>query len=105
MVVDPSLPESMKPFFRALENPTNLPFSRELWRYSLPEYIVGVHEPMMILIGKKDIQINWKIDGGALERVAERSVTSFAYPNSANHVLKHEDLPLEKLTAEYVSLH
>ena len=105
MVVDPSLPEAMKQFFRALENPTNLPFSRELWRYSLPEYFARVHEPMLILIGKKDVQIDWKIDGGALERAAEKPVTSFAYPDNANHVLKHEDLPLEKLTAEYVSLH
>jgi uncharacterized protein len=105
IVLDPSLPEAIRPLFRALENPTNLPFSRELWRYSLPEYLAGIHEPMLVLIGKKDIQIDWKIDGRALERAAEKSTASFAYPDNANHVLKHEDLPLEKLTAEYVSLH
>ncbi|MGH9920979.1 MAG: alpha/beta hydrolase [Nitrososphaerales archaeon] len=105
MVVHPSLPEAMKPFFRALENPTNLPFSRELWRYNLAEYIARVEEPMLVLIGKKDIQIDWKIDGGALERAAKKPATSFAYPDNANHVLKHEELPLEKLTAEYVGLH
>ena len=35
IVIDPSLPEAIKPFFHSLENPNNLPFSRELWAYSL----------------------------------------------------------------------
>ncbi|HYB04848.1 MAG TPA: hypothetical protein VED17_10315, partial [Nitrososphaerales archaeon] len=45
IVIDPSLPEAIHPFFRALENPTNLPFARELWSYSLAEHISGINEP------------------------------------------------------------
>ncbi|MGI0091912.1 MAG: alpha/beta hydrolase family protein [Nitrososphaerales archaeon] len=106
IVIDPSLPEAMRPLLRSLENPTNLPFSRELWAYSLPEYIARVSEPKLVVIGKKDIQIDWKIDGGALENVtALNTGAMFAYPENANHVLKHEEKPVEKLTAEYVSLH
>ena len=105
IVIDPSLPEVIRPLLRSLENPTNLPFSRELWNYSLPEYISRVTEPMLVVIGKKDLQIDWKIDGGALEKAtAQKSAVSFAYPENANHVLKHEEMPIENLTAQYVGL-
>ncbi len=106
IVMDSSLPEAIRPLLRSLENPTNLPFSRELWNYSLPEYITKVNEPMLVVIGKKDLQIDWKIDGGALENATARKTTvTFAYPENANHVLKHEEMPVEKLTAEYVGSH
>jgi pimeloyl-ACP methyl ester carboxylesterase len=105
-VMDPSLPDGIKQLLRGLENPNNLPFARELWNYSLPEYIAGVDDPMLVLIGKKDIQIDWKIDGGALEAAtAKKTAVSYAYPENANHVLKHEEMPFEKLTAEYVASH
>lgn len=106
IVMGPSLPDGIKLLLRALENPYNLPFARELWTYSLPEYIAGINEPMLVVIGKKDIQIDWKIDGRALENAtAQKTAVSFAYPENANHVLKHEAMPVEKLTAEYVGLH
>ena len=61
---------------------------------------------MLVVIGKKDLQIDWKIDGGALENATtQNAAVKFAYPENANHVLKHEELPLEKLTAEYVGAH
>jgi uncharacterized protein len=103
--IDPSLPEAMHPFFRALENPTNLPFARELWSYNLADHVSGINEPILVVIGKKDIQIDWKIDGKALENATARnSSASFAYPENANHVLKHEELPLEKITAQYAGM-
>jgi len=106
VVLDPSLPEGLKRLILSLQSPNNLPFARELWNYSLSEYIAGVNEPMLVLIGKKDIQIDWKIDGRALERATvQKPAVSFAYPENANHVLKHEEMPFEKLTAEYVSMH
>jgi hypothetical protein len=59
-----------------------------------------------VVIGKKDLQIDWRIDGGALENAtAKKTAASFAYPENTNHVLKHEEMPIEKLTAEYVGLH
>jgi len=106
IVIDPALPEAIRPFLRALENPTNLPFARELWGYSLPEYLAKVDEPMLVVIGKRDIQIDWRLDGGALEKAtSQNAAASFVYPEYANHVLKHEEMPVDKLTAEYVGAH
>ena len=74
--------------------------------YSLPEHIEKVSEPVLVVIGKKDIQVDWKIDGELLENAtAKKTDVSFVYPENANHVLKHEEKPLEKLTAQDASLH
>jgi hypothetical protein len=106
ITIDPALTESIRPLLRSLENPTNLPFSRELWAYNLPEPLAKVQEPFIVLIGKKDIQIDWKIDGGSLESATKQNPHAyFAYPENANHVLKHEELPREKLTPEHVGTH
>ena len=106
IVIDPSLPDAFKLFLHSLENPSNLPFSRELWKYDLPEYVSKIMEPLMVVIGKKDIQIDWKVDGKELEKATSKNNrASFVYPENANHVLKHEELPLEKLTPQYVSSH
>lgn len=106
MVIDASLPEVIKLLLHSLESPANLPFSRELWTYRLSEYIAKISEPMLVVIGKKDIQVDWKIDGSILENAtAHNNEVSFVYPENANHVLKHEETPRESLTAQYVSLH
>ncbi len=106
MVIDASLPEVIKLLLHSLENPANLPFSRELWTYYLPEHIAKVNEPILVVIGKKDIQVDWKIDGNILEKVtANKIAASFVYPENANHILKHEEAPREALTAQDVSLH
>ena len=103
---DAPLPEgNIKLIILSLWNPANLPFSRELWPYSLPEYLARVDEPMLVLIGKKDIQVDWRTDGGELEKAtAKKSAVSFVYPENANHVLKHEVKPLEEITAQYGAL-
>lgn len=106
MVIDASLPEVAKLLLHSLESPANLPFSRELWTYSLPEHIARVNEPILVVIGKKDIQVDWKIDGGILENAtAHKNAVSFVYPENANHILKHEEAPREALTAQYVLPH
>ena len=106
IMIDASLPEGIKQLLQSLETPVNLPFSRELWTYRLPEYISKVDEPMQIVIGKKDIQVDWKADGELLENAtAQKSDVSFAYPENANHVLKHEGTPRTELNAQYVSMH
>jgi pimeloyl-ACP methyl ester carboxylesterase len=103
MVLDPSLPKNMEPFFRSLESKNNLPFSRELWIYNLPDHISKISDPILVVIGKKDIQMDWELDGAPLEKVIARG--TFSYPANANHVLKHEEMPREKLSAEYVGTH
>jgi hypothetical protein len=50
------------------------------------------------VIGKKDIQVDWQVDGGALESaVGGAGNVEFAYPADADHVLKHEDRPRDDL--------
>lgn len=103
MVIPDTIPESLTFVLKALETPANLPFSRELWSYDLAEYIVRIAEPVFIIIGKKDTQVDWSEDGKTLEQALKsHSNAKFSYPENANHVLKHEELPLEKLTPEYV---
>jgi uncharacterized protein len=106
IVIDPSLPKGIEPFFHALENPNNLPFSRELWTYNLPNYISKIVDPILVVIGKKDIQVDWQLDGKPLEdALVQNTQASFAYPENANHILKHEEMQRDKLTAEHVGTH
>ena len=105
---DASLPEgNTKLIMLSLWNPANLPFSRELWTYSLPEHIAKVEDPILVVIDKKDIQVDWKIDGDGceLEKATTKKLdVSFVYPENANHVLKHEVKPMEEITAQYAAL-
>jgi dienelactone hydrolase len=104
--IEDSLPEGVKLMLKSLESPYNLPFSRELWKYSLSENLKKITEPVLIVIGKKDIQVNWKDDGKLLEStLADKGTMDFAYPENADHVLKHVDLTLESISAEFATSH
>jgi uncharacterized protein len=105
MVLDASLPDTIKMLLQSLQSPMNLPFSRELWVYSLPERVAKIAEPILVLIGKKDIQVDWQSDGKLLEaaKVSSNNAT-FAYPENANHVLKYEETTRERLVAADVGL-
>ncbi len=106
IVIDPSLPKGMEPIFRSLESPNNLPFSRELWTYNLSDYIAKIFDPVLVVVGKKDIQVDWRLDGKPLENVmTHNDHASFVYPENANHLLKHEEVPREKLTPQYIAAH
>ncbi len=103
---DPSLPEGLRMLLLSLETPFNLPFARELRSANPSELIAKVREPVLVVIGRKDIQVDWEIDGGALERAASGIVNvEFAYPEEADHVLKHEDRPRDALSAAEVGAH
>ena len=39
------------------------------------------------------------------QQQTEKAEVSFVYPENANHILKHEALPIAKLTAQYVGEH
>ncbi|MGZ7180513.1 MAG: alpha/beta hydrolase family protein [Halobacteriota archaeon] len=100
MVPDASLPEGMKNLLLSLETPANLPFARELWLEDPADLIAQVSEPILVVIGKKDIQVDWRKDGSALETAtAGNNNVRFAYPENADHVLKYEPRPREDLTA------
>jgi uncharacterized protein len=98
---DPALPEGINQLLLSLNTPVNLPFTRELWTYNPSEVIGKIKEPILVVIGKKDIQVDWQADGKTLETAAagEDSV-SFVYPENSDHVLKFEEAPREKLDAQ-----
>ena len=95
---DPVLPEGVQTLLRSLTVPANLPFARELWLLDPTDLIAKVPEPILIVIGKKDIQVDWKADGGALETAtAKHCNVTFVYPENADHVLKYEERSRENL--------
>jgi alpha-beta hydrolase superfamily lysophospholipase len=101
MVVDGSLPEGIRMLLLSLATPANLPFARELWRYDAAEFIAKVDEPILVVIGKKDMQTDWQADGAALEKAtAKKTNITYVYPENANHVLKHDETPREQLNAQ-----
>lgn len=77
---DPSLPKGIKKLLLSLTTPANQPFSRELWTYNLTQHISKVDEPILVVIGKKDIQVNWKVDGRALEDATSEVKRVFLLP-------------------------
>jgi pimeloyl-ACP methyl ester carboxylesterase len=95
---DPALPQGVGTLIAALESPANLPFARELWTADAAETLWEVRVPMLIIIGKKDLQVDWQADGEPLQRsAAGRTDVSFLFPENANHVLKYEPRPREEL--------
>src|SRR5262249_53267564 len=95
---DPALPEGVQMLLQGLESPANLPFARELWVADAASLLSKAHVPMLIIIGKKDIQVDWQADGEPLQRAAAgRADVTFLFPENANHVLKYEPKPRAEL--------
>jgi pimeloyl-ACP methyl ester carboxylesterase len=98
---DPSLPEGIKNLLLSLVNPANLPFARELWTADIAPLLPRINVPVLVIIGKKDIQVDWQVDGGKLQAaVAGKDNFTFFFPEDANHVLKHETRPKSEITAD-----
>ncbi len=103
MAPDASLPEGMKTLLASLAAPANLPFARELWVENPAHLASQVSEPMLVLIGKKDIQTDWRADGDALQKAtAKNGNATLSFPDNADHVLKYEPRPREDLVAAEV---
>jgi hypothetical protein len=95
---DPALPEGARTLIAALESPFNLPFARELWTADAAAPLTEVRVPVLIIIGNKDLQVDWQADAEPLQRAAAgRTDVSFLFPENANHVLKHEPRPRAEL--------
>jgi esterase/lipase len=100
VTVDETLPEGLQQVIMAITQPVNQPFSRELWVFNPAEKLAEVTIPVLIVIGKKDIQVDWQTDGPIFETVAkEHDNITLRYMENANHVLKLEPKPREQLTA------
>lgn len=83
---------------QSLETPANLPFARELWTADAAPLLGLVNVPVLVIIGKKDLQVDWQADGEKLAQAAagKKNVT-FLFPENANHVLKEELRPRSEL--------
>ena len=93
-----ALPPTVQQLFMGLEIPLNLPFARELWVSDGAPLLRTVPGPILVMIGKKDLQIDWQLDGQPLEQAARgRTDVTFGYPEDANHVFKHEPTPRAEL--------
>jgi alpha-beta hydrolase superfamily lysophospholipase len=76
---------------QSLETPANLPFARELWTADASSLLSQVDVPTLVIIGKKDRQVDWQADGLPLQRAAAgHANVTFIFPENANHVLKEE---------------
>jgi dienelactone hydrolase len=95
---DPKLPESVNTLVASLNSPANQPFSREFWSFRAADYIGKITVPVLIIIGKKDLQTDWKLEGDVLEQAVKgKKNVTFYYPENANHVLKFESRPRTEL--------
>jgi pimeloyl-ACP methyl ester carboxylesterase len=96
---DPALPEAVQMLIRSVEAPVNQPFSRELWSANAAAPLARVDAPVLVVIGKKDIQVDWRADGEPLQRAAAgRANVTFLFPEDCNHILKHEPRPRAELS-------
>ena len=83
---------------QSLETPANLPFASELWMADASPLLAQVDIPVLVIIGKKDIQVDWQDDGEPLQRAAAgHANVTFLFPENANHVLKYEARPRAEL--------
>jgi hypothetical protein len=97
--VDESLPDSMKQLIQSITQPVKQPFARELWIYDSIPRLEKISVRSLIVIGKKDIQADWQVDGPLFEAVAkDHPNIQIAYMETANHVLKYEPKPRSELT-------
>jgi pimeloyl-ACP methyl ester carboxylesterase len=89
--VDEGLPEALRMVILGVTNPFNQPFARELWVTDPLAWLAEVSAPVLILIGKQDIQVDWQVDGALFEPVAAAHPNiTLTYADRANHVLKFE---------------
>jgi uncharacterized protein len=96
---DPALPEGVQMLLQSLETPANLPFARELWTADAASLLNQVDVPTLVIIGKKDLQVDWRAVGEPLQRaVAGRADVTFLFLENTNHVLKFEPRPRAELT-------
>jgi len=104
IAADPLLPAGIQALLGGLAAPVNLPFARELWATDGAPLLERVSVPVLVVIGKKDVQVDWRTDGEPLMRAARgRPQVTFLFPEDANHVLKHEAKPRAELNAQHVA--
>jgi len=98
-VSDPALPVGLNNQVSSWYDPGNLPFMREILPLDPADLLPQVTVPALVVIGKKDIQVDWEVDGALLQAAtAGMTNVTFEFPRNANRVLKYEPKPREQLT-------
>jgi dienelactone hydrolase len=88
---DPRLPDGVRLVLSSFEAPANLPLARELWGEDACRTLPDVTIPTLVLIGGHDLQVDLHADGDPLqEAAAAMPNVTFAFPPTANHVLKED---------------
>jgi pimeloyl-ACP methyl ester carboxylesterase len=101
--MDKNLPQALQNVILSVTNPINQPFAHELWIMDPLTLFARITAPTLVVIGKKDIQVDWQADGGLLEPlILKRANSMIIYPENANHVLKYEPKPRAQLSAAEV---
>jgi len=96
---DQQVPAGINQLFAGFYNPVNLPFARELMAADPAAMAAKVKVPVLVVIGKKDVQTDWELDGAPLRQaLAANDQAKFVFPADANHVLKYEPKPREQLS-------
>lgn len=91
MNLDPRLPEDVRVVLSSFETPANVPFARELWAEDATRTLPEVTIPTLVLIGGHDLQVDTHADGDPLQAAtAGMPNVTFAFPPTANHVLKED---------------
>jgi alpha-beta hydrolase superfamily lysophospholipase len=99
-VADARVPEVINNIIQGAYAPMNLPFTRELFALDPTSLIGKVTEPTLVMIGRKDVQVDYQRDEIPLEAAAKgHDNVSFVYPENTDHTLKYESRPRETLTA------
>ena len=98
-VHNPDLPPELNNVVSRWHDPRNLPFMREILPLDPANLLSQVSMPALVVIGRKDIQIDWQAEG-ALLQAATAGLDNIAYqfPSNANRMLKFEPKPREQLT-------
>ncbi|HSV85983.1 MAG TPA: alpha/beta hydrolase [Levilinea sp.] len=89
--MDEKLPDGLQQMIQGMVQPVNQRFVRELWVYNPVARLAEVHVPVLVVLGKKDIQVDWQVDGALFEAFAQaHNQIRIVFMEHANHVLKFE---------------
>lgn len=103
--VDEQLPDGLRQMIQGMVQPVNQRFVRELWVFNPVARLAEVNVPVLVVLGKKDIQVDWQVDGALFEAFAkEHDQIRIVYMENANHVLKFEPRPRTELTPAVVAV-
>ncbi|MBE0431682.1 MAG: alpha/beta hydrolase [Dehalococcoidia bacterium] len=100
-VPHPEVPPSLNNYVSSLYDPRNLPFVREIMALDPADLLMQLNVPALVVIGQKDAQVDWEVDGGLLQAATtDLAHIEYEFPENADHVLKYQPKPREEVTQD-----